>query len=359
MSCGGVGVEHVGQRHHAALAHQKLDHVDRALGHAARELLDGDRLRQHDLARDFLFLILRAVAFQPLGAATERGDRTRALLLARGRAGDGQPAAVALLAAARRARRRHDDLLSRQDQRRTPDDARRASSSSPAAPRARERSGQRRRQARSGATRGIDGDGAGSPPDKAPSRLVLRLTLEIGFLRAAKLFVALARFGGLAFEAVARLALAPRLGLRLLAAAVLLLARPRVDAAPGRAPRAARRSRWAARRRSWAAAARPVSPARPGRASPRRRERAWPARRRPGPERRRPAPDAPPRRRRRLARRQDPALHLLDDDRLAAPVRKALPHRALLNRALQMQRRLRRRGAHRLVAIVRFTHAYS
>ena len=33
---GGVGVEHVGQGHHAALAHQKLDHVDRALGHAAR-----------------------------------------------------------------------------------------------------------------------------------------------------------------------------------------------------------------------------------------------------------------------------------------------------------------------------------
>ena len=28
---GGVGVERVGQRHHAALAHQKLDHVDRAL----------------------------------------------------------------------------------------------------------------------------------------------------------------------------------------------------------------------------------------------------------------------------------------------------------------------------------------
>ena len=32
----GVGVERVGQRDHAALAHQKLDDVDRALGHAAR-----------------------------------------------------------------------------------------------------------------------------------------------------------------------------------------------------------------------------------------------------------------------------------------------------------------------------------
>ena len=78
----GVGVERVGQRHHAALAHQKLDHVDRAFGHAARELLDGDRFRQDDLTRDFLFLLLRAVASQPLRPATERGDGTRALLLA-------------------------------------------------------------------------------------------------------------------------------------------------------------------------------------------------------------------------------------------------------------------------------------
>ena len=107
----GVGVERVGQRHHAALAHQKLDDVDRAFGHAARELLDGDRFRQDDLTRDFLFLILRAVASEPLCPATESSNRTGALLLAGSRAGDGQAATVALLASARRTRRRDDDLL--------------------------------------------------------------------------------------------------------------------------------------------------------------------------------------------------------------------------------------------------------
>ena len=78
----GVGVEHVGQRHHLALPHQKLDDVDGALRHAAGEFLDGDRLGQHDLARDLFLLVLRAMAFQPLGAAAERGDRTGALLFA-------------------------------------------------------------------------------------------------------------------------------------------------------------------------------------------------------------------------------------------------------------------------------------
>ena len=160
----GVGVEHVGQGHHAALAHQKLDHVDCALGHAAREFLDRDRLRQNDLARDFFLLVLRAVTFQPLRAATERGDRTGALLLARGRAGDGQSATVALLSAARRPRRRDDDLLSRQDQRRTPGDP------PPfillAAGGAGERSGRGDPGRGLGRGAGIDGDGAGSPPER-------------------------------------------------------------------------------------------------------------------------------------------------------------------------------------------------
>ena len=120
---GVVRLEHIGQRHHAALAHQKLDHVDRAFGHAARELLDGDRFREDDLTRDFLFLVLRAVASQPLRPATESSNRTRAFLLAGGRAGDRQAATVALLAGARRPRRRDDDLLPRrQRERRTPHD---------------------------------------------------------------------------------------------------------------------------------------------------------------------------------------------------------------------------------------------
>ena len=227
----GVGVEHVGQGHHAALAHQKLDHVDRALGHAVREFLDGDRLRQNDLARDFFLLVLRSVTLQPLRAAAERGDRTRALLLARGRIGDGQAAAVALLAAARRARRRDDDLLSRQDQRGTPGDD---------PPRfilladggAGERSG--RGDPRRGLRRARDRRGRRRfAAGKTPSRLVLGLTLEIGFLSAAKFFVALARFGGLAFDAVARLALAARLGLGLLTAAILFLAHARIEQRAG------------------------------------------------------------------------------------------------------------------------------
>jgi hypothetical protein len=42
---GGVGVDHVGDLVHLALLHQELDDVDRALGHAVGEFLDGDRTR--------------------------------------------------------------------------------------------------------------------------------------------------------------------------------------------------------------------------------------------------------------------------------------------------------------------------
>ncbi len=161
MSWASSRLEHISQSHHTTLAHQELDHVDRAFGHAARELLDGDRLRQDDLTRDFLFLLLRAVASQPLRPATERGDRTGAFFFARSRAGDSQPATIALLAGSRRARRRDDDLLSRrQRQRWTPND-------DPAGPLRLRRlgllapwraspAGRGREQA--GATRGIDGD---------------------------------------------------------------------------------------------------------------------------------------------------------------------------------------------------------
>src|SRR5208282_1233428 len=144
-----------------------------------------------------------------------------------------ESATVALLSAARRTRRRDDDLLSRQDQRRTPGDP------PPfillAAGCAGERCGR-------GDPRGDPRHGLGRARDrrgrhrfaagKTPSRLVFRLTLEIGFLSAAKFLLALARFGGLAFEAVARLALAPRLGLGLLTAAIPLLARASIKKSP-------------------------------------------------------------------------------------------------------------------------------
>ena len=106
----GVGVERIGQRHHAALTHQQFDDVDGALGHAVGEFLDADRLRQHDLAADLLLGLGVAVALEPLGAAAERGDRARALVLGRGRGGDGETAALTLVGAARRARRRQQGL---------------------------------------------------------------------------------------------------------------------------------------------------------------------------------------------------------------------------------------------------------
>src|SRR5208283_2712018 len=179
-------VEHVGQRHHAALAHQKLDHVDRALGHAAGEFLDGDRLGQYDFARNLLFVVLCAKALQALRSATERGDRTGALLLARRRIGDREPAAVALLSGARRTRRRHENLLRQHGrQRGPPRDARlllarlRQSWSRRDAGRRRFAwNGRRRRRLSAGET---------------PARLLLGLALEIGFLRPAESLFALAR----------------------------------------------------------------------------------------------------------------------------------------------------------------------
>jgi hypothetical protein len=46
----GVGVDQVAGLHHLALLHEILDDVDGALGHALRQILDRDRLRQRDLA---------------------------------------------------------------------------------------------------------------------------------------------------------------------------------------------------------------------------------------------------------------------------------------------------------------------
>jgi len=67
----GVGVESVGQGHHTTLAHQKLDHVDGALRHAARQLLDRDGFRQDDFACDLFFLVVRSMALEPLRASAE------------------------------------------------------------------------------------------------------------------------------------------------------------------------------------------------------------------------------------------------------------------------------------------------
>ena len=90
---GGVGVDHVVDLRHLALLHQQLDHVDRALGHAVGEFLDGDRLRNRDLA-DELFLRLVAVLLgAPALAAAERGHRALAHLVGGERGDEGEPAA--------------------------------------------------------------------------------------------------------------------------------------------------------------------------------------------------------------------------------------------------------------------------
>ena len=114
MSCGGVGVDHVGDLEHLALLHQELDHVDGALGHAVGEFLDGDRLGHHDLADD---LLLRLVT--PLAASARcvrrRNAATRALalVLASKRGGEREPAAAASASpvARRFGRRRPGALL--------------------------------------------------------------------------------------------------------------------------------------------------------------------------------------------------------------------------------------------------------
>ena len=240
---GRVGVERVGQGHHAALTHQHLDDVDGALGHAVGEFLDGDRLGQHDLARDLVLRFLLAVALEALGAAAERRDRTHALFLARGGAGDGETAAVALFAAAARARRRQHDLGGRGQNAGTADDA-----AGLVLLGGRARGGRDGRRGRGGCggdagfarQRGRGGRG-GLAAAEATARLFLRLALEGGVLGAARFFLALARFGRLALGAFARLALAPDFGVAPPGGDGLPLRAPARRAARARAPRPAPR----------------------------------------------------------------------------------------------------------------------
>ena len=55
---GRIGVDHVARLQDLALLHEVLDDVDRALGHALRQFLDGDRLGQHHFAQDLLARLL-------------------------------------------------------------------------------------------------------------------------------------------------------------------------------------------------------------------------------------------------------------------------------------------------------------
>ena len=78
----GVGVDHVVDLRHLALLHQQLDDVDRALGHAVGEILDGDEFRDRHLA-DQLFLRLVADDRAPRGGCGGGTTRRNARALRR------------------------------------------------------------------------------------------------------------------------------------------------------------------------------------------------------------------------------------------------------------------------------------
>ncbi len=83
---GGVGVERLGDRRHHAHAHQRLDDVRRAGGHAVGQFLHGDAVGQHDLAHDLH--LIRAQPLQlglpplALALAADRGEAAHPVVLA-------------------------------------------------------------------------------------------------------------------------------------------------------------------------------------------------------------------------------------------------------------------------------------
>ena len=78
----GIGVDDVVDGVHLALTHQELDDVDGTLRHAVGEFLDGDGLRDDDLARTLLGRHLESLRLLllALGAAAEGGKRAVLLL---------------------------------------------------------------------------------------------------------------------------------------------------------------------------------------------------------------------------------------------------------------------------------------
>ena len=78
---GGVGVDHVGDLVHRALLHQQLDDVDRALGHAVGQFLDGDRFGNDDFAHDFVARLLHAHGLEAFAFALALQGRQGAFTL--------------------------------------------------------------------------------------------------------------------------------------------------------------------------------------------------------------------------------------------------------------------------------------
>ena len=96
-----VGVDHVARLQDLALFHEVLDHVDRALRHAARQFLDGDRLGQNHFAQNLFARLLMQGALELLLAAAHRRERAGARLLTGGRRRQRQLAAAAVFLAFR------------------------------------------------------------------------------------------------------------------------------------------------------------------------------------------------------------------------------------------------------------------
>jgi hypothetical protein len=67
----GIGVDHVIDGRHLPLFHEQADYVDRALGHAVGEVLNGDRFGNSDLAHELFFRLRRRDALEPLGTAAK------------------------------------------------------------------------------------------------------------------------------------------------------------------------------------------------------------------------------------------------------------------------------------------------
>ena len=231
----GVGVDHIGDLVHLAGLHQQANDVDGPLRHAVGEFLNGDRLRQDDLAGD-LFLGFGDAALQALVAANIGRMRTHALLVAAGGGrGDGETAPV-LHSAARRRRTRRNRAPARRWRGAAARGRMRVRFGAPARFPRRRGVRRARREPAPPRAHGAGWSFAGEPA----ARLFLGFALEIRFARETRLFFVLAGVGGGALVALAGFALGAGLGLDLGAAAVFLLA-PRASTARGRGLRARRR----------------------------------------------------------------------------------------------------------------------
>ena len=92
-----ASIDLVDRRHHAH-AHQRLDHVGAALGHAVGQLLDRDRLGDDDVAHDLGLLLAAHPLALALAGAADRGKRAHPLAgVVVERAGHGQLAGAAAL----------------------------------------------------------------------------------------------------------------------------------------------------------------------------------------------------------------------------------------------------------------------